>query len=349
MVANPVDVTGNVVNHPEFIRIALKTLGESPDIDVVVVTAPGYLLDRMSEYLIDIAANVPRLFIAIDTGQAKCRQRLSDAGVPVFDDMTRAISALGPYCHWLARKSQTLAWAQLRDRHLSRSAAPTEAAAQLSRSFNEYEARQLLCQYGLPALNERIARDADEAVRMAKDLGYPVVVKILSRDIPHKTEADGLRLGLTSAAEVEQAVAEVFASAKKMMPDALVEGVLIQPMLKGVAEMILGVTHDPVFGAVLTAGLGGVLTEIYRDVSHRLLPIDEKMAQAMLVALKAYPLLDGYRGRPKGDQAAVCQAMVALSQAATSLAQVRELEINPLLVHPVGQSVSAIDALILSS
>ena len=212
--------------------------------------------------------------------------------------------------------------------------------------MNEYEARQLLCSYGLPSLNERIARDAEHAANMADELGYPVVVKILSRDIPHKTEADGLRLGLTDAGAVRQAVTEVFASAKSRMPQAKLEGVLIQPMLKGVAEMILGVTHDPVFGAVLTAGLGGVLTEIYRDVSHRLLPIDEDIAQTMLVELKAYPLLDGYRGRPKGDQVAVRQAMVALSQAALSQPQLSEIEINPLLVHEAGHSVSAIDALI---
>ena len=108
--------------------------------------------------------------------------------------------------------------------------------------------------------------------------------------------------------------------------------------------LVVGV--DPVFGAVLTAGLGGVLTEIYRDVSHRLLPIDEDIAQTMLVELKAYPLLDGYRGRPKGDQVAVRQAMVALSQAALSQPQLSEIEINPLLVHEAGHSVSAIDALI---
>ena len=347
MVSNPVDVTGNVVNHPEFIRIALKTLGESPDVDVVIVAAPGYLLDRMSEYLIETAATMPRLFVAVDTGQAKGRQLLSDSGVPVFDDITRSIAALAPYCHWMARKQQTLAWADLREQQRAHSpATPTATSPAVTGSLNEYEARQLLCSYGLPSLNERIARDAEHAANMADELGYPVVVKILSRDIPHKTEADGLRLGLTDAGAVRQAVTEVFASAKSRMPQAKLEGVLIQPMLKGVAEMILGVTHDPVFGAVLTAGLGGVLTEIYRDVSHRLLPIDEDIAQTMLVELKAYPLLDGYRGRPKGDQVAVRQAMVALSQAALSQPQLSEIEINPLLVHEAGHSVSAIDALI---
>jgi hypothetical protein len=120
-------------------------------------------------------------------------------------------------------------------------------------------------------------------------------------------------------------------------------------MSKGVAELIAGVTHDPVFGAAITVGLGGVLTELYRDVSHRILPVDETIATEMLHSLKAYPLLDGFRGRPKADVAAAASAVAALSRASNALgAAAQEIEINPLQVRPAGEGAVAIDALLLT-
>ena len=118
-------------------------------------------------------------------------------------------------------------------------------------------------------------------------------------------------------------------------------------MKKGLAEIIIGITTDPVFGPVMTVGLGGILTEIYRDVAHRLLPVDQATAQNMLEELKAYPLLNGYRGRPIADQPAILQTMQALSQAFETFTNIQELEINPLLVHEADHGASAIDALLL--
>lgn len=136
-------------------------------------------------------------------------------------------------------------------------------------------------------------------------------------------------------------------SARKYAPEANIKGVLVASMSKGVAELIAGVTHDPVFGAAITVGLGGVLTELYRDVSHRILPVDEVIVGDMLRSLKAFPLLDGYRGKPKGDVEAATKAIAALSRAAMALGpDAQEIEINPIQVKESG--AVAIDALLLT-
>jgi acyl-CoA synthetase (NDP forming) len=343
MVSNPVDVTGNIVNTPEFARSALTTLATSSNIDVLVVTAPGYLLDRMSEYLIEVASTTSRLIVAIDTGKATCREKLTQSGVAVFDDVGRAIQALGPFCQWLERREETLRWFHLHQKVQQATSSPRT----LNQKLNEYETRNLLSEFGLSELNERTASNPEDAAMAANEIGYPVAVKILSADVPHKTELNAIRLNLQTAQAVKDATADILACVKQAEPDAKIEGVLIQPMKKGLAEIIIGITTDPVFGPVMTVGLGGILTEIYRDVAHRLLPVDQATAQNMLEELKAYPLLNGYRGRPIADQPAILQTMQALSQAFETFTNIQELEINPLLVHEAGHGASAIDALLL--
>ncbi|MCD0506082.1 acetate--CoA ligase family protein, partial [Bordetella petrii] len=146
---------------------------------------------------------------------------------------------------------------------------------------------------------------------------------------------------------VRQAYARIQASAARHAPRARIDGVLVQRMESGVAELIIGATRDPVFGPVLTVGLGGVLTELYGDTSHRVLPVGLEEAEAMLRELRVFPLLDGYRGKPKADVAAACQAIVAVGAALLATPEAAEIEVNPLLVKEAGQGVAVLDALIL--
>lgn len=341
MVSNPIDVTGNIVNDPAFVRSVFGALASSDAVDTVVIYASGSLLDRMAEPLLEVCARHPRLFVAIDTGKATCREQLAAGGVPVFTDIGRAVQALAPFCHWLAGREGVRRWAKLRRE--TTSGQKDYAVAGL----NEYETKRLLGEFGVPAVAEMPAADADAAAKAAARIGYPVVLKVLSADIAHKTEAGGVRLNLGDEGQVRQAFAEILASARSYAPQARIDGVLVQAMSKGVAELIAGVTHDPVFGPALTVGLGGVLTELYRDVSHRLLPVDDAMVGEMLEELKAYPLLDGFRGRPKADVAAACGAIAAISRASAALgAAAQEIEINPLQVRTSG--AVAIDALLLA-
>lgn len=344
MVANPVDVTGNIVNSPDFVRSIFAELATTDEVDTVIVCAPGYLLDRMADMLIETCASHPRLFVALDTGAAQGRERLSTSGVPVFDDIGRAVQAFAPFCLWLARQPQVDRWDDLRSRSGASGDQPT-----LPDRLNEHDTKLLLAGYGVPTVSEHAAADADGAAAAARMIGYPVAAKVLSSEIAHKTEAGGVRLDIKDEVGLRTACGEILASAHRYDPQARLDGFLVQKMATdGVAELIAGVTHDAVFGAALTVGLGGVLTELYRDASHRLLPVDADLAGAMLRELKAWPLLDGFRGRPKADVEAACNAIAALSRASVALGvQAREIEINPLQVRATGEGVVALDALVI--
>ncbi|MNU64573.1 hypothetical protein D3C71_538550 [compost metagenome] len=342
MVSNPVDVTGNVVNDPGFVRTAMEALAVSDAIDAIVVYAPGYMLDRMADDLCAVAEKHPRLIVAIDTGAAKTREQLRAGGVPVFEDIGVAVSALSPFLLWQERRKHN-PWLQVRSQ-------PAPARAALAGRADEHTTKRYLAEFGVQPVDEAIARTADEAAAVAGRLGFPVVLKVLSADIAHKTEAGGVRLRLGNAQEVRKAFDEVMASARAYAPTAQIDGALLQKMEAGQAELILGATRDPVFGMTLTVGLGGVLTELYKDVSHRVLPVDEAMARDMLGELKAFPLLTGYRGRPLGDVEAACRAIAGFSRAVLALQeQADEVEVNPLLVKEQGQGVRALDALVLAS
>ncbi|GER11737.1 acetate--CoA ligase family protein [Variovorax boronicumulans] len=342
MVSNPVDVTGNVVNDPGFVRTAMEALAVSDAIDAIVVYAPGYMLDRMADDLCVVAEKHPRLIVAIDTGAAKTREQLRAGGVPVFEDIGVAVSALSPFLLWQERRKHN-PWLQVRSQ-------PAPARAALAGRGDEHTTKRYLAEFGVQPVDEAVARTADEAAAVAARLGFPVVLKVLSADIAHKTEAGGVRLRLGNAQEVRKAFDEVMASARAYAPTAQIDGALLQKMEAGQAELILGATRDPVFGMTLTVGLGGVLTELYKDVSHRVLPVDEAMARDMLGELKAFPLLTGYRGRPLGDVEAACRAIAGFSRAVLALQeQAEEVEVNPLLVKEQGQGVRALDALVLTS
>ncbi|WP_312997812.1 acetate--CoA ligase family protein [Achromobacter animicus] len=338
MVGNPVDVTGNVVNDPAFVRTVLQALATSDAIDAVVVYAPGYMLDRMADALAEASRQHRRLFVAIDTGLAQSRAALREAEVAVFEDLGLAVAALAPY----------LLWCDARTARRQAAAPALDMTSAPALPCNEADARAYVAAFGLPQAATAVARSAEDAVRDARIAGYPVAVKILSPDIAHKTEAGGVALNLADDDAVRVAHANVTQAVARAQPGARIDGVMVQKMERGVAEIIVGATRDPVFGPVLTVGLGGVLTEIYQDTSHRLLPVDEDIALQMLQELKAFALLDGFRGKPRGDLAAACRSIVAVGNALLAApAQVAQIEVNPLLIKEAGQGVAVLDALIL--
>lgn len=346
MVGNPVDVTGNVVNDPDFVHSVLQSLACSDALDAVVIYAPGYMLDRMADGITAVAREHPRFFAAIDTGRASCRDALRDAGVAVFEDLGQAVSALGPFLLWQERRK-----AAAPPPHADRVAfeAPPASPAWEGGRLNEADALRYLSAFGMPCKEDCVATTRDEAVAHAAALGFPVVLKVLSAHIPHKTEVGGVALNLCDEAEVVHAYDAMMASVARKVPDARIDGVLVQKMEQGGVELIVGARRDPVFGPLLTVGLGGVLTEIYQDTSHTLLPIGAHDARALLNKLIAYPLLDGYRNAPKADVEAACKAIKAVGDALWAAPEsVKEIEVNPLLVREEGRGAVALDALILT-
>jgi acyl-CoA synthetase (NDP forming) len=212
----------------------------------------------------------------------------------------------------------------------------------------EVDARRLLAAYGIPGPREAVATSGDEAVEAARDIGYPVVLKILSAGIAHKTDIGGVRVNLCDDTEVHQAFHDVMRAAGAHHPTAILDGVLVQEMITVPAvEVILGVLRDADFGPVVVFGAGGILTEVLADSALRLPPLSDEEALEMIGGTRGARLLHGVRGRPAADLAALARALVGLSQLAVDLGDlVVALDINPLMVLPAGQGVCAVDALL---
>jgi acetyltransferase len=195
---------------------------------------------------------------------------------------------------------------------------------------------------------EHRATSAEVAVEAAEQLGFPVVLKVDSPDIPHKTEAGVVRLNLADAAHVRMAFVEILASAKSYAPQARIIGVSVQEMVAEGVEVIVGVSCDPQLGPVLLFGSGGVMVEVYNDVAQRRCPITRSEAQAMIAEVRGSRLLQGFRGRPAADLRALEDTLVRVSHLAIHMeGHLAELDINPLMVLPSGQGVKAVDALVV--
>ncbi|MCU0944328.1 MAG: acetate--CoA ligase family protein, partial [Rubritepida sp.] len=214
---------------------------------------------------------------------------------------------------------------------------PAPALPPGARTLMEAEAKALLAQAGLPVAPERRAADVETAVRAAGELGYPVVLKLDSPDIAHKTEVGGVQLDLRDEAAVRAAFARIMEGARAHAPGARVDGVLVQRMEARGVELILGARRDPQFGVMVLVGLGGVQAELWKDVALDAAPVSAEGAMAMLRSLRAFPLLDGFRGTPRVDIAAVAETIARFSAfAAACEDRLEEAEINPLLCRPDG-------------
>ena len=335
---NPIDLTGNIVADQSNVYTLLDACASTDAVDTVVLYAMGYMLDSMAPQLIEVARKHPRLLCVFDSGDAQQADALRTHGIPVFNDIGQGLDALTGYLHWVDRRAATQHWLGLRSEFASTTApAPGD---------DEHAVKRWLAGFGLPSVQETVATNAAEAAAAAQAAGFPVVLKILSPDIPHKTEVGGVRLGLRDAQAVHETCETMLAQVRARLPQARITGVLVQRMEAAGVELILGAVRDPVVGWTLTVGLGGTLTELVRDTSHRLLPVDRTIAATMVRELKAYPLLDGFRGGAPMDLEALHEAIARFSTAVLALPPaVSSLEINPLRVRPRGQGVVMLDAL----
>jgi acyl-CoA synthetase (NDP forming) len=338
MVTNPVDLTGNLVNANDFLFDAIKLALQPDSIQVLIVYLPGYFLDRALDQLERVATELDKAIVVIDTFALGDRDRLRKAGIALFDDFDRAARAIATYGSWKARGATQTASVQ------ASVSWPNLPAGRST--LSETEGKQALARFGLPVVSDTLVHTRSEAQHAAERLGFPLVLKLVSAEVAHKTEHGLVRLGLDSADAVAEAFDSVMQKATSM--GVRVEGVTLEPMLSGGVEILVGVTRDPVFDWMLTVGLGGVWTELMRDVRHRLLPVDAAGAETMLTELKGFALLNGYRGVPRADVRAAAQAIAAVCSAVLCGGDLlREVEVNPLLVMPEGRGAVAIDALVL--
>jgi acetyltransferase len=343
---NPTDLTSVAIGKGDTFASVARIMSEDPGIDAVV---PVITFSPAAEIrsIATVSAASPKLVPILWTGKcsddaALTPETLVAEGHAVYRDALPCMKALRAAMRYAEFRRQLARPAPQRPARIDVDAA---RKMPLKGTLSEAQSKALLGLYGLPVTRESLAKSADEAVSMA---GGPVALKIQSPDIPHKTEAKAIRLNVSGAAAVRRAYDEVVAAAKDYKPDARIEGVLVQEMVTEGHEMLIGVSRDPVFGPVLTVGLGGIYVEVLKDVALRLAPVSSIEAREMIDELRSVSILKGARGKQALDIEALADCIVRLSWLAVDLQdRIVEIDINPLRVLPRGARV--VDALVVAS
>ncbi|MEM1109261.1 MAG: bifunctional acetate--CoA ligase family protein/GNAT family N-acetyltransferase [Planctomycetota bacterium] len=354
---NPVDVLGDAP--PERYAVATKIVAEDPEVDaVLVILTPQAMTDATAaaEAVADAVADSGKLVLTAWAGGASViagRELLSARGIPAYPTPERAIQGLMHLVNY-QRNIEAL-YEMPRDVPVEFELNTTQIEntradllAKPQNTLSEAEGKALLKDYGIPVAETLIAATEDQAVEHAESIGYPVVMKILSPDITHKTDVGGVKLNLANEQDVRYAWQRMMERAAEVKPNAQLDGATIQPMIdtRDSVEMILGAIKDPVFGSVILLGFGGVTAEVWQDRVLGLPPLTEKLADNMINHLKSKPLLEGYRGAPAADKNALIESMIRFSYLIADSPNIAELDINPLLVGPNG--TIALDARVMT-
>ena len=221
-----------------------------------------------------------------------------------------------------------------------------EAARKEGRaSLTEVESKQILKEAGINSTGIRLAQTRDEAISLSKEIGFPVVLKIVSPDVLHKTDAGGVKLGLDDEEAVGKAFDDIISAIKKNEPNANIHGVSVQNMARPGVEVIIGMSKDPQFGPVLMFGLGGILVEVLKDVSFRIVPLTKRDAREMIKEIKGYPILEGYRGQEPSNVAVLEDYLLKVSNFVDGRPEIKELDINPIFAYSDG--AVAVDARVI--
>jgi len=357
---NPIDITAQVINDPTGFRRCVEIVLADPNVDCLMIVQTmitGPAGEQVARDIVDLLRTsikpVVIVWTAGDVTNQRCFQILKEGGVPYFKAPgrgVRAIKVLVDYASFARGYKNGLLQAQIRPQVLS--GQELQGVRELlagGGTLSEHEAKKVLRWYGLPMPEEGLAASEEEAVDLAQRIGYPVAMKIESPQLLHKTEAKGVILNISSPQEVREAFCGIVKNARSYNPDAEIRGVLVQEMIGKGIEVIVGVNNDPVFGPVVMFGLGGIFVEVFRDVAMRPAPLSKEDAMAIISEIKGYPLLTGFRGRGRGDTAALAEVLIAVSHLAVDLKDdLAELDINPLIVLPEGQGVKLADALIIA-
>jgi acetyl coenzyme A synthetase (ADP forming)-like protein len=345
---NPVDVIGDATQERYENALAAVIRDEGVDGALVILT-PQSMTNALetAKAITKIArqAHKPILcsFMGIVDVSAGV-QYLQEQGYPVYrfpENAAKSFGALYRYSRWLNRQKL----APYRFHHdTARAHAIIAQCLQEGRTaIGELEGARLLECYGFNVLPTQLARDPGEAAAFAERMGFPVVMKIVSPQILHKSDAGGVVVGITRAEDARKAYSQIVANVRAHQPEADIQGVLVVKMAPAGQEVILGMSRYPGFGPLLMFGFGGVFVEVFKDVTFRLAPVGRNEARRMLNDVRAVKLLKGFRGAPAADTGAIEEALVRLSDLARQHPEIVELDINPLLAHPQGQGATVAD------
>ena len=353
---NPCDATAQVISNPKMLHDCVEALLADESYGALIYPHP-YAYPGAQD----------RIFAMRDIGKAHgkpvvvpwltnwldgpdVRRIEADPDIVLFRSIDSAYSALAA---WNRREERRQAWLKSGPRKVVRSSPASAAAtaaklidAAKNKTLTEREAKEVLAAYGVPVVGEKLVQSADEAAAAAKALGFPVALKVESPDLPHKTEAGVIRLGMKTEAEVKAAYEAVMANAHKVSPPPRLNGVLVQPMISAGTEIMVGARIDPLFGPLVIAGLGGILVELLKDTSIEIAPISQAEARAMLERLKGKAMLTGFRGSEPVDMDKLADIIVRLAEFTDDQKdRIAELDVNPLICS--GGRITAVDALIV--
>jgi acetyltransferase len=342
---NPIDVTAQGV-HSGGLQKSIELLDASDDIDAILVVLSMSSDTRMPfkqaelKPVID-AQNKPIVFYSYTLPSTFARTTLAESGVILLSGLTHAGVAL--------RRIADYAKFKLAPPVETSTTSLGDVSAHLrSATLSEQDSKSLLRDAGVALPDEILVTDKSALDAAIARAGFPLVMKIQSRDIPHKSEVGGVRVNIASKGEAWAAYAALLDSARQHRPDAVIQGVLVSPMAKKGVEIIVGTMLDATFGPIIMVGLGGITTELFKDVIYRPAPVSAAEASSMLGELKAAPLLNGFRGAAKADVPALSRLIAQISQLAARFKdEISEIEINPVLVHPEGKGVTIVDALVV--
>ena len=347
--ANPSDVTG-FANSDDFPAI-MSFMADDENVGTLVVASAGADPQATQVIAQRDSSDKPVAFLWTGTrGAQSGLPLLRQAGIPVFyvpDKLAAGVRYLNDYHDWREKRLER-GFADAGELTAEQSAAAGSFSG--GDALTEFDSKALVAAFGVQTTRDEVAADADAAVAAAERIGYPVAVKVNSPDILHKTEAGGIRLGLADGEAVRAAFAEVVSNAGAYDANARIDGVVVQEMVSGGVETIVGVSYDEQLGPFLLFGTGGVMVEVYNDVALRHCPVTREDALEMIDEVKGARLLRGFRGAPAADVDALADTLVRVSQMAAQLeGSLGELDINPLMVLPAGQGVKAADALAVGS
>jgi acetyltransferase len=352
-VNNPVDMIGDA----EEDRYALTLEAVLQDTNVegaIVICTPRSMeaLERIVRTIAEIIPKHEKPVVACCMGVtdiSEALELLDEKDIPHYrfpEAAARAMASMSNYAQWLSRpRTEIRVFTDIKKKTVKEIIA---AARKEKRSFlPEPEAHEVLKAYGFPVLDARLAKDEKQCIACAKEIGYPVVLKIVSPDIIHKVDVGGVKLNIRNEKELNIAYEGLLRSAKSARPEANIWGVFVQKMALPGKETIIGMKRDPHFGALLMFGSGGVYVEALKDVTFRIAPIRRLSAQQMIKDIRGYKILQGCRGEKPSDIDAVAECLQRLSQLVTDFEEIEELDINPLLVYEEGKGAKVIDARIL--
>ncbi|MEK6944615.1 MAG: 4-hydroxybutyrate--CoA ligase [Thermoproteota archaeon] len=345
---NPVDIVGDA-DYNRFNNVLENVLSHKNVGTVIAMCTPSATLDynKLAEVIVNMSKKYKKTILAslmgLDEG-IKNRQIMAEGDVPYYTYAEAAIQTLKAMLRFVE-------WIKSPEGKIVTFKVDTNKAKKIfdkvkqekRQNLLEEEGQEILRAYGLPLPQSALAKTEQEAVKTAKKIGYPVVLKIASPQIIHKSDAGGVKVNIQNDKDARSAFKEIIKNAKKYNKNAVIKGVLVVEMVKGGKEMIIGSKQEPGFGPVLMLGMGGIYVEILKDVTFRLAPVTDKEAEDMIASIKTKKLLEGVRGEKPSDLAKLSECIQRLSQLVTDFTEIKELDMNPVLVMEKGKGCKILD------